>query len=250
MSDNLVLGRHCPNDGFRSVIANTIDVYADQASRAIGDSMFLARHVGALRELAGYIRACAASDQRIYALWLMSAQRGDSDHFNLGEYQTRFLADVGLTSDPPAPSDALEELIAVGVGDLSQPNTGLVERAEFAERKAGELAEAAARTTELEARVNALTTANVELELENEALASDRAHLRLLVEDRNSEKPRREKVEGHTGIYRNRRQDGDRLEITWTIEGKSHTKVLPKNTTLEDAVAAREEKLAKEPAHA
>jgi hypothetical protein len=109
-----------PNDGFGADVARVVQERAELTRRSLGDTPFHLRMVEAAGKLSAHVAALPQDNTFLVALWSISAYHGDSDNFNPGTHQTDYLANLGLTGEPPATPEVLGGLIAAGVEDLAE----------------------------------------------------------------------------------------------------------------------------------
>jgi len=156
--------------------------------------------------------------------------------------------------DTPRPADAILELVAAGVEDLREDRAMVDRNVAEAERRLAEVDEAAGKRAELEARISELEAeAEAERQRANNMegqrntlrelvaqLESVRGKVRADAGKTNGEtKPRREKVEGHTGVYERPSPDGRPVyEIGWTEDGRQRWQTI--GPDLNEAIETRE----------
>lgn len=182
------------------------------------------QRIEGLEQLAKALEGLAPQDQRTYALSLIQSYLGgDSSAFTPGEEQALFFSALGLQKPPPLPDEAIDELIALGIEDVGKLTAEANRKAVEARARVDELDPLRTRIEELERELEeqrAETRRACDAEQASrdqlDYLKSLSAAIGTALPDESSpgpsatpegvegvsDKPRRRRVEGHTGVYR------------------------------------------------
>jgi hypothetical protein len=249
---------HRTNGSVQIAIADHVRAQAEIAAGIPGDHIG-PRHAAALRAFAEYMAGLKPSDERVYALSVLSTLTESG--YEPGLEQRSLLARLAVERQPPQVEATCNELVAAAADDFRQAREeengwlkGELAEVEETKLKAAEYLELAQKA---ERRASDLDS---ELEAANAALSEQAAqleHLRGMLGTPNGNgssagdedaaakskakgKPRRVLVEGQTGIYERQSAKGvTEYEISYYDDDRKR-RWLMVGPDLEEAIATRE----------